>query len=88
MNFSGVENPSCGRAISVSSYKNLERHCDDCYNVFRDIDLYQMCRQDCYENDMYFICLNVLQVPQDEQHSLVNQIAAVDGGDVIGYVSK
>ena len=79
-----MANPSCGRSIYVSSYVNLERHCDDCYNLYRDIDLYTMCRADCYENDIFFLCLKLLHVPVAQQVHAAKQIVAVDGGDQIG----
>ena len=74
----------------MSSYVNLERHCDDCYNLFRDIEVYQLCRAECYENDLFFLCLKFLHVPEHVQHHAAKQIVAVDGGDQIGikYSSK
>ena len=82
--FAGIANPSCGRSIDVSSYVNLERHCDDCYNLYREIDIYLMCRQHCYENDIFFSCLNATRVPTDTQFELAKDIVAVDGGHLIG----
>ena len=34
----------CVRKPSVSVLKFLDRVCEDCYKLYRDVDVYQMCR--------------------------------------------
>ena len=82
--FQGASNPSCGNGIDLKSYLFLERHCQDCYNLFADFEVYDLCREGCYENDIYFFCLNALHVPKATQVEAARKIIAVDGGHLLG----
>ena len=60
-----VGNPSCGIALPVQSVVFLDKFCLDCYNVYRLDEVYQNCQADCYDNDVFFFCLNVTLVTQE-----------------------
>ena len=40
----------------------LSRICDDCYMIYRDTDIYHMCRSDCYNNRFFLGCMDVMMV--------------------------
>ena len=60
-----VGNPSCGHALDLPSVIFLDKFCTDCYNVYRLDEVYQNCQADCYDNDVFFFCLNVTLVTQE-----------------------
>ena len=62
---SAVGNPSCGHALDLPSVIFLDKFCTDCYNVYRQDEVYQNCQADCYDNDVFFFCLNVTLVTQE-----------------------
>ena len=62
---SAVGNPSCGHALDLPSVIFLDKFCTDCYNVYRLDEVYQNCQADCYDNDVFFFCLNVTLVTQE-----------------------
>ena len=46
--------------------------------------MYEECRRNCYENDIFFQCLNATLVPQETQQDVVETLASIDGGDIFG----
>ena len=63
--FSSIRNPTCGIALDVQSIIYLEKFCEDCFNLYRLEELYQMCQSDCYDNNTFFFCLNVTLVNKE-----------------------
>ena len=43
----------CGRRPTVSTMKFLDRICEDCYSLYRDFDVYQMCRFKHWFNSLH-----------------------------------
>ena len=60
-----VRNPTCGIALDVQSFVFLDKFCDDCYNLFRLEELYQMCQADCYNNKTFDFCLKQTLVDKE-----------------------
>ena len=60
-----VRNPTCGIALDVKSFVFLDKFCEDCFNLYRLEELYQMCQSDCYDNNTFFFCLNVTLVNKE-----------------------
>ena len=60
-----IGNPSCGIALNLQSFIFLDKFCSDCYNIYRLEEVYQECREECYDNDFFFFCLNVTLVKQE-----------------------
>ena len=63
--FRSVNNPTCGIALDVKSFIFLDKFCEDCFNLYRLEELYQMCQANCYDNDTFFLCLNVTLVNKE-----------------------
>ncbi|CAG5043087.1 unnamed protein product [Parnassius apollo] len=47
----------CKGIYDASIFARLDRICDDCYNLFRDPSLYNLCRKDCFTTDYFKGCV-------------------------------
>ncbi|CAG9136472.1 unnamed protein product [Plutella xylostella] len=54
-------NLQCKGVYDASIFARLDRICDDCYNLFREPELYTLCRKDCFTSDYFKGCVEVLQ---------------------------
>merc|ERR1712012_90721 len=73
-----ASNPlGCSASPSLRILKYLDRICDDCYMIYRDTDIYHMCRSDCYNNRFFLGCMDVMMVSKrtrSKAASFVNMI--------------
>ncbi|KAF9820455.1 hypothetical protein SFRURICE_009874 [Spodoptera frugiperda] len=51
----------CKGVYDAAIFARLDRICDDCYNLFREPQLYNLCRKDCFTTDYFKGCVEVLQ---------------------------
>merc|ERR1711976_1001239 len=64
-----ASNPlGCSASPSLRVLKYLDRICDDCYMLYRDPDIYQMCRSDCFNNRFFLGCMDVMMVSKVTRH--------------------
>merc|ERR1712126_414783 len=55
----------CRVEPSLRITKYLDRICDDCYMLYRDHEIHQMCRSDCYSSTFFGVCLDVMMVSKE-----------------------
>ena len=48
------------------------------------LQIYEGCRHNCYENDIFFTCLNATLVPWEIQLKVLNLLASLNGGNIFG----
>ena len=58
----GPHGLTCPNTPSVSVLKFLGRICEDCYSLYRDFDVFEMCRSDCFTSQYFSGCMNVMLV--------------------------
>ncbi|KAJ8717466.1 hypothetical protein PYW08_005865 [Mythimna loreyi] len=51
----------CKGVFDAAMFARLDRICDDCYNLFREPELYTLCRKDCFTTKYFKGCVEVLQ---------------------------
>ena len=78
-----VRNPSCGLALDVQNFVFLDRLCEDCYNIFRLDEVKQECQADCYDNDFFFVCLNVTLVSQEKAERAAQILSGITDPDYL-----
>ena len=54
-------NLQCKGVYDAAIFMRLDRICDDCYSLFREPQLYNLCRKDCFTTDYFKGCVEVLQ---------------------------
>jgi len=72
----------CSSSPSLRILKYLDRICDDCYMLYRDSDVYQLCRSDCFSSRFFLGCMDVMMVSKSTRTkaakfvSLINNYAS------------
>ncbi|XP_026763050.2 CHH-like protein isoform X1 [Galleria mellonella] len=73
-------NLQCKGVYDAAIFARLDRICDDCYNLFREPQLYTLCRQDCFTTDYFKGCVEVLQ-ETDQLELFKTYIKQLHGAD-------
>ncbi|XP_037911739.1 ion transport peptide-like isoform X1 [Hermetia illucens] len=68
----------CKGSYNSSLFSKLDRICDDCYNLFREVELLRLCKHQCFKTDYFKGCVDSLQLG-DEIESLKLYIKALNG---------
>merc|ERR1719330_170056 len=50
----------CPRHPLVKVFKFLDSVCDDCYDLYRDPDVYSLCRSKCFSSPYFSGCMNMM----------------------------
>ncbi|KAG8312632.1 hypothetical protein J6590_018273 [Homalodisca vitripennis] len=70
----------CKGVYDKSIFARLDLICDDCYNLFREPQLHQLCRKNCFTSDYFKGCLEVLLL-QDEMENIQTWIKQLHGAE-------
>ncbi|CAF4788128.1 unnamed protein product [Pieris macdunnoughi] len=70
----------CKGVFDAAIFARLDRICDDCYNLFREPQLYTLCRKDCFMTDYFKGCVEVLQ-ETDQLEIFKKYIIQLNGAD-------
>merc|ERR1711976_424495 len=68
----------CSASPSLRVLKYLDRICDDCYMLYRDPDIYQMCRSDCFNNRFFLGCMDVMMVSKVTRHKAAGFVSMIN----------
>jgi len=61
---SGVPD-ECRGKYDTSIYTTLDNICEDCYNLYKEADVHQFCRADCFSTSYFQRCLQALLLEED-----------------------
>jgi len=50
----------CRGKYDTSIYTQLDNICEDCYNLYKEADVHQLCRADCFSSSYFQTCLQAL----------------------------
>ncbi|CAH2042689.1 unnamed protein product, partial [Iphiclides podalirius] len=66
----------CKGIYDASIFARLDRICDDCYNLFREPSLYNLCRQKCFQSEYFMGCVEALLLTdeRDEIEQMVDYV--------------
>ncbi|XP_065569189.1 ion transport peptide-like isoform X2 [Artemia franciscana] len=48
-------------------FAKLDRVCYDCYNIFRDPEIHQLCRSNCFDSEYFKACADALMIKEEFQ---------------------
>jgi len=54
-----AESLGCDAGLSRSVFMYMDNICHSCFNLFREIEIYYMCRADCFSSDMFLACMEM-----------------------------
>uniref|UniRef100_A0A1B6CH59 Ion transport peptide-like protein n=1 Tax=Clastoptera arizonana TaxID=38151 RepID=A0A1B6CH59_9HEMI len=55
----------CKGVYDKSIFARLDRICEDCYNLFREPQLHQLCRNNCFSSEYFSGCVEVLLLTEE-----------------------
>ncbi|KAG8312633.1 hypothetical protein J6590_018273 [Homalodisca vitripennis] len=57
----------CKGVYDKSIFARLDLICDDCYNLFREPQLHQLCRKDCFTSPYFKGCIEALLMTDESE---------------------
>nr|AAG29433.1 CHH (PO-type) variant 2 precursor [Carcinus maenas] len=63
-----IYDTSCKGAYDRALFNDLEHVCDDCYNLYRTSYVASACRNNCFENEVFDVCVYELYFPDHEEY--------------------
>jgi len=58
--------------------KYLDRICEDCYLLYRDPDIYSMCRSGCYSTNFLSGCMDVIMVSKSTRSKAAHFVSLLN----------
>ncbi|XP_023328149.1 ion transport peptide [Eurytemora carolleeae] len=56
----------CRGRYDAAIFTQLENICEDCYNLYKEPDVHQLCRSECFGSSFFKQCLEALLMVEDE----------------------
>ena len=72
---------NCQRLYAQEQYYQLKQICEDCYNLYKNHEIYILCMSQCFlkQNSLFLIsCSKRLMVEKDMVNKMVHEIRDVD----------
>ncbi|KAF9422351.1 CHH-like protein isoform X2 [Spodoptera litura] len=57
----------CKGVYDAAIFARLDRICDDCYNLFREPQLYNLCREKCFTSPYFKGCMESLYLYDEKE---------------------
>ena len=64
----------CRGLYNPSAYKKLELICTDCYNLFKESEVYTYCMSGCFASPFFLTCVRSLMMEEDMVKELVKMV--------------
>ena len=64
-------NSECRGIYNPSVYTRLKKICTDCYNLFKEPEVYNYCMSGCFDSSFFFTCTRTLMIEEDMVRELV-----------------
>ncbi|XP_047483675.1 crustacean hyperglycemic hormones-like [Penaeus chinensis] len=61
---------SCTGVYDRELLVRLDRVCEDCYNVYRDVGVAAECRSNCFHNEVFLFCVDYMFRPRQRNQYL------------------
>ena len=66
-----ASNSECRGIYNPSVYTRLKKICTDCYNLFKEPEVYNYCMSGCFDSSFFFTCTTTLMIEEDMVRELV-----------------
>lgn len=66
----------CLGSFDRSKFARLDRICEECYQLYRDTEIHNSCREFCFKNDVFPACVDALLLSheQKELNDIVDEL--------------
>ena len=68
------QSSECRGLHNPSAFKKLELICTDCYNLFKESEVYTYCMTGCFETPFFLTCVRSLMMEEDMVMELVKMV--------------
>ena len=68
------QSSACRGLYNPSAFKKLELICTDCYNLFKESEVYTYCMAGCFETPFFLTCVRSLMMEEDMVMELVKMV--------------
>ena len=64
----------CKGIYNPKLFTRLSRMCTDCYNMYREVEVYTECTSNCFATPTFFGCAKALLINEDEAKTLADEL--------------
>ena len=68
----------CDGTLDLKTFLFINKICEDCFSLFRDSDIYNACRSNCFSSSYFPLCMDSLLVDQDTKDKAGKVLVYVD----------
>lgn len=58
----------CLGVYDKSKFARAERVCEECYQMYREPEVHNACRNDCFHNEIFSKCLDALLLSHEQEY--------------------
>ena len=73
-NFPSIPNAKCRGLYNPSAYQKLENICSDCYNLYKEPEVYTYCMSGCFDSSYFLTCVKGLMIEEEMALELVKMV--------------
>ena len=73
-NFPSISSSKCRGLYNPSAYQKLENICTDCYNLYKEPEVYTYCMSGCFDSSYFLTCVKGLMMEEEMVVELVNMV--------------
>ncbi|GIY33229.1 ion transport peptide [Caerostris darwini] len=63
----GFVSLGCMGTYVKADFFRLDRLCDECYQMFREPEVYMICRSNCFKNNYFPLCVDALLLLEEQR---------------------
>merc|ERR1711997_1119341 len=63
---------SCKGNLDFNAFLKLDKICKDCFNLFKDPEVYHLCRSDCFGTGFFNECMETILLKSELKSELTN----------------
>jgi len=60
-----ADDAGCQGRLALSKFAKVNQICEECHSLFKELEVYRLCRADCFGTKFYYGCMEVLLVEED-----------------------
>jgi len=60
-----ADDAGCQGRLDLAKFEKVNRICDECYSLYKEIDVYRLCRADCFGTKIFYGCMEALLVKDE-----------------------
>lgn len=75
-----ADDAGCQGRLDLAKFEKVNRICDECYSLYKEIDVYRLCRADCFGTKIFYGCMEALLVKDELKKEVSSYLADAHTG--------